>query len=365
MIPFVDLKAQYQSIKSEIDTAIAEVIQDTAFISGKFAKHFEESFSKYSQNEHVIACANGTDSLEILMQSMGIGEGDEVIVPALTWISTSETVTSIGATPVFVDVDEYVTMDVAQIESKITQQTKLIIPVHLYGQPANMPAIMEIASRHGIKVLEDSAQAHGAEIVGQRVATFGDCGSFSFYPGKNLGAYGDAGAMVTNNAELARVARMICNHGQEGKHNHIMEGRNSRLDGIQGAILNVKLKYLEEWTEGRIANSKLYNQALEGLPIETPKVRDGARHVFHLYVIQCDRRNELMEHLKTDGIASVIHYPQPLPHVPCYRKLGHSMGDFPMSERTCDRILSLPMYPELPAEHIKQVADSIKAFYGG
>lgn len=365
MIPFVDLKAQYQSIKPEIDAAIADVITNTAFISGKYAKQFEASFSQYSRNKHTIACANGTDSLEILLQAMGISEGDEVIVPALTWISTSETVTSAGATPVFIDVDEYFTMDVAQLESKISDRTRLIMPVHIYGHPANMPAIMEIANQHSIKVLEDSAQAHGAEIKGQRIATFGDCGSFSFYPGKNLGAYGDAGAMVTNNDDLARVARMIANHGQEGKHNHVMEGRNSRLDGMQGAILDVKLKYLEQWTEARIANAKLYDQALDGLPIETPKVRENVRHVFHLYVIQTDRRDELAEHLKSDGIDTAVHYPCPLPHVPCYGRLGHSVGDFPMTERACDRILSIPMYPELTDSQIGQVADSMKSFFGG
>lgn len=365
MIPFVDLKAQYESIKTEIDGAIASVISETAFIAGKYAKQFEASFSAYSQNKHTIACANGTDSLEILMQAMGIGEGDEVIVPALTWISTSETVTSVGATPVFVDVDEYVTMDANQLESKITDRTRLIMPVHLYGQPANMPAIMEIANRHGIKILEDSAQAHGSEIGGKRIATWGDCGSFSFYPGKNLGAYGDAGAMVTNDDDLARVARMIANHGQEGKHNHVMEGRNSRLDGMQGAILDVKLKYVEKWTDARIANAGLYDQALADLPIETPKVRDNARHVYHLYVIQTDRRDELAEHLKKEGIGNAIHYPHPLPHVPCYGRLGHSVGDFPMTERTCDRILSIPMFPELTEGQIGQVADSIKTFFGG
>lgn len=362
-VPFVDLKAQYQSIKAEMDLAIQGVIDNTAFISGQHAKAFEAGFAQYVRRDHVIACANGTDSLEILLQAMGVGPGDEVIVPALTWISTGEAVTAVGATPVFVDIDDYFTIDADQIESKLTAQTKAIIPVHLYGQPCDMPRIMEIAQKHGLKVLEDCAQAHGAELNGQRIATFGNCGSFSFYPGKNLGAYGDAGGMVTNDADLARTARMIANHGQEGKHNHIMEGRNSRMDGIQAAVLNVKLPRIENWTDLRIANAGYYQANLQG-PVTKPRVRPGARHVYHLYVVQSDSRDGLKSHLESNGIGCAIHYPAPLPHMACYSRLGHQPGDFPMAEKACDTILSIPMFPELTQAQMDRVIEVIQNFEG-
>lgn len=362
-VPFVDLKAQYKAIKTDVDSAIAEVISNTAFISGKYASDFENAFSKYTECAHTMACANGTDSLEILLKVMGIGPGDEVIIPVLTWISTGEAVSSVGATPVFVDIDEHYCIDADQIEAKINERTKMIMPVHLYGHPADMPAIMRIANKHNLLVLEDSAQSVGASINGQKIATFGHAGSFSFYPGKNLGAYGDAGAMVTSDAAIAKKARMVANHGQEGKHNHLMEGRNSRLDGIQAAILSAKLPHIESWTDSRISHAAYYDQILDQNHVTIPTVREGARHVFHLYVIQTNGRDALMSHLNSKDVGVAIHYPYPLHTMPCYERLGYRVGDFPVAEKACKQILSLPMFPELTEQKMDYVSQSITEYF--
>lgn len=361
-VPFVDLKAQYASLKNEIDGAIESVIEKTAFIGGEFASRFEKEFGDFLGQEHVVACANGTDSLEILLQSAGIGQGDEVIVPAISWISTSEAVTSVGAKPVFVDVDHNNLIDLNKIESKITSKTRAIIPVHLYGYPVRMDVLMAIAKKHNLFVMEDCAQSHGAEVFGKKAGTFGDCSSFSFYPGKNLGAYGDAGAMATNNNDLAVTARAIANHGQIGKHNHIMEGRNSRMDGIQAAILGVKLKYLNEWTDSRIKNAALYNKYLNA-EIVRPQVESGLKHVYHLYVIQHNRRDELASFLKGFGIETAIHYPTPLPLMPCYcENMDEAKANYPNATNASSRILSLPMYAELTEEQIQFVASKVNEF---
>ena len=360
MIPFVDLKAQYLSIQTEIDEAIQSVINQTAFIGGSYAAKFEKEFADFHGVKHCIACANGTDSLEILLQAMGIGAGDEVLVPALSWISTSEAVSTIGAIPVFVDIDpDYYTIDLDLIEAKITAKTKAIVPVHIYGQPVDMIRLMAIAKKHDLKVLEDCAQAHSATFNGQKVGTFGDCASFSFYPGKNLGAYGDSGGMITNDAEIARVARMIANHGQEGKHNHLMEGRNSRMDGIQAAVLSVKLKYLNQWTEARIANSKQYDALLKDSVVRTPKVIEHGKHVFHLYVIRSKNRAALMAALKAENVGVAIHYPAALPFLDCYKEMGHQIADFPVAHQATQEILSLPMFAELSKESMEMVANII------
>jgi dTDP-4-amino-4,6-dideoxygalactose transaminase len=362
-VPFVDLYAQYLTIQSGIDQAITQVIAETAFISGKHAKTFEEAFARFNGVKHCMACANGTDSLEILLKAMNVGEGDEVIVPAISWISTSEAVTSIGATPVFVDVDEFLLLDLKRIEEKITSKTKVIIPVHLYGNPVDMDALMAIAKKHNLLVMEDCAQAHNAMVRGRKVSTFGHCSSFSFYPGKNLGAYGDAGAMMTNDEAICKVATAIANHGQEGKHNHIMEGRNSRLDGIQAAILNVKLAHLDSWTEARIKNAAVYSGLFSNPNIQIPVTPDYARHVFHLYVIRVPRRDELMAFLKAAGIETSVHYPVPLPMMPCYGRFNHKPSDFPVAVRAAGEILSLPMYPELSEVQIQYVVEKIHEFY--
>jgi dTDP-4-amino-4,6-dideoxygalactose transaminase len=360
MIPFVDLKAQYLSIQTEIDEAIQSVINQTAFIGGSYAAKFEKEFANFHGVKHCIACANGTDSLEILLQAMGVGPGDEVLVPALSWISTSEAVSTLGATPVFVDIEpDYYTIDLDLIEAKITEKTKAIIPVHIYGQPVDMIRLMEIAKKHDLKVLEDCAQAHSATINGQKIGTFGDCASFSFYPGKNLGAYGDSGGMITNDAEIARVARMIANHGQEGKHNHLMEGRNSRMDGIQAAVLSVKLKYLNQWTDARISNSKEYDALLKDSAVVTPKVIENGKHVFHLYVIRSKNRAELMKALQAENVGVSIHYPAALPFLDCYKSMKHRIEDFPVAYEVTQEIISLPMFAELSKESIKTVANII------
>lgn len=363
-VPFVDLKAQYNRYKAEIDGAIANVISETAFISGKYATQFEEGFSEYAQVGHTIACANGTDSLEIILDVLGLGPGDEIIVPALSWISTSEAVGTRGAIPVFVDIDETYTIDVSKIEAAITPRTRGIIPVHLYGCPANMPKIMAIAEKHNLFVFEDCAQSHGAEINRQRIATFGVAGSFSFYPGKNLGAYGDAGAMVTNSIEIAQKARMIANHGQKAKHQHFIEGRNSRMDGLHGAILSAKLPHIETWTAERIAHAATYCELLKDSNITLPFTPEESRHVYHLFVIQSDNRDGLMAHLKENDVECAIHYPTPLPLLPCYDHLGHKASDFPAASQAAKRILSLPLYPEMTQEHIAQVVQVINAFNG-
>ncbi len=362
MIPFVDLTAQYQSIKEELDAAMQSVIDTTAFIGGDYAAKFEREFAAYLGVEHCVACANGTDSLEILLQVLGVGPGDEVLVPAISWISTSEAVSTLGGTPVFVDVDPvYYTIDLDQVEAAITARTKVIIPVHLYGQPVDMPRLMKIANEHGIKVLEDCAQAHGATIQGQKIGTFGHCASFSFYPGKNLGAYGDAGGMVTNDATIALIARQISNHGQEGKHNHLIEGRNSRLDGLQAAVLSVKLPHLEQWTEARIANAKRYDALLADSGLTLPKVLEDGRHVFHLYVIRSQARDALMQQLQDHNIGTAIHYPTALPFLACYAERGYQASDFPVAHQVTQEILSLPMFAELTAEQQATVADCLNA----
>lgn len=361
-VPFVDLHAQYLTIKNEIDEAIATTIKNSSYIGGQAIKDFEAAFAAYLGIGHVIACGNGTDSIEILLQAYGIGKGDEVIVPAISWISTSEAVSSVGATPVFVDIEEdYFTLDPALVEKAITPRTRAIIPVHLYGQPAEMPAIMKIAEAHGLVVIEDCAQAHGAKIAGRTVGTIGHAASFSFYPGKNLGAYGDAGCMATNDPAIAEKVRMISQHGQKGKHNHLMEGRNSRLDGLQAAILLAKLPHLEKWTEARIAISRQYDIHLRDAEVVTPAVRNGARHVFHLYVVRTEERDRLQQQLAAAGVETAIHYPTALPFLPCYRSRAARPGDFPVAHRCQGSILSLPIFPELSDDMISYVGDQVKS----
>ena len=348
-IPIVDLKAQYQSIKTEIDEAIQNVINETSFIKGKYVKQFEENYAEIYGVKHVVSCANGTEAIYITLKALGIGPGDEVITTALTWISTSETITQAGARVVFVDIGpDYYTIDPDQIEEKITDKTKAIIPVHLYGHPANMSRVMAIASKHNLKVIEDCAQSHFAQWQGQNVGTTGDAGTFSFFPGKNLGAYGDAGCIVTNDDELAQKARMFANHGSLKKNENEFEGINSRLDGMQAAILSVKLKYIHNWTDLRIRHAATYNELLLGVEnIVTPVTHQDSKHVFHLYVIRTENRDELQSRLKQNGVSTGIHYPTALPFLKAYNYLGHVPGDFPVAYQYSREILSLPMYPEL------------------
>jgi dTDP-4-amino-4,6-dideoxygalactose transaminase len=366
IIPLVDLHAQYLSIKVDIDKAIEKILRTTSFIGGKDITDFENEFSKYLDVGHSIGCANGTDSIEILLKTLNIGTGDEVIVPALSWISTSEAVSSVGATPVFVDIEkDYYTINVDLIEEKITNRTKAIIPVHLYGHPADMAKILCLAQKYGLKVIEDCAQSHGATIKGRMTGTFGDAGSFSFFPGKNLGAYGDAGAMVTNNPDLAERARLIAKHGQKGRHNHVVEGRNSRLDTLQAAILNVKLPHLERWTNLRIKWGTAYLELLKESGLGLPKIKDSFRHVFHLFVVRVNNRESLQQFLKEKGIETSIHYPTALPFLPCYKHLNKTPSDYPVSHEYQNKVLSLPLFPELTLEKIKYITDNINDFIAG
>ena len=348
-IPFVDLKAQYLSIKEEIDIAIQNVINETAFIKGKYVQKFEEEYAEAYGVKHVVSCANGTDAIYITLKALDIGPGDEVITVANTWISTSETITQAGAKPVFVDIHpDYYTIDVSKIEENITPKTKAIIPVHLFGQPVDMDQIMDICKRHNLLLVEDCAQAHFAEWKGVKVGTMGIAGTFSFFPGKNLGAYGDAGAVITDDDEFATKARMFANHGALKKHHHNFEGINSRMDGLQAAILSVKLKYIHNWNQKRLEHAKTYNILLKDFNhIKTPKIHPNVKHVFHLYVIRTDKRNRLQKHLRANGVSTGIHYPTPLPFLKAYEYLGHKPEDFPVAFRYKDEILSLPMFAEL------------------
>lgn len=363
-VPFVDLKAQYQNIKSEIDSAIKNVINDTAFISGKYAKIFEDEFAKYCDSQYCIGVGNGTDALFIALKALGISSGDEVITVANSFIATSEAITASGARVIFVDCHpDYYTIDVEKIEEKITDKTKAIIPVHLYGQPADMDRILEIAKKYNLYVIEDSAQAHGAKYHNQRVGTFGDIACFSFYPGKNLGAYGDAGAILTNNEELATKCRMLANHGRIEKYNHEFEGYNSRLDGLQAAILSVKLKYIDEWNEKRREVAYNYNKLLENINVVTPKELSQTECVYHLYVIRTKNRDRLKGYLKNKEISTGIHYPIGLPFLRAYRYLNYKPEDFPITYQYQNEILSLPIYPELTMEQQIYICNNIKEFF--
>jgi dTDP-4-amino-4,6-dideoxygalactose transaminase len=364
-VPFVDLKAQYLSIKSEIDNAIHNIITNTAFIGGTPVSDFENSFAKLYGINHCISVANGTDSLYIIMKMLGIGSGDEVITVANSWISSSETISQTGAKPVFIDIDsDYYSLNENLIEASITSNTKAIIPVHLHGQAVNMDEVMRIAKKYNLHVIEDCAQSHFSEYKGKRVGTFGIAASFSFYPGKNLGAYGDAGAIITNDSTLAEKCKMYARHGALKKHEHKIEGINSRLDGIQAAILSAKLPYILDWTAARIKCADTYDQLLSTIPqIKTPKRRENTTHSFHLYVIRAENRNELANFLKENNIETAIHYPTALPNLQAYSYLGYKPSDFPIATAYQSEILSLPIFPELTLKQMLYVADTIKKFY--
>lgn len=363
-IPFVDLKAQYKSIKKEIDNAINTVIENSAFIGGSFVKNFEKDFAAYLGVNNCISCANGTDAIQIILKAMNIGEGDEVIVPANSFIASSEAVTAAGARVVFCDVDKSDNIDVTLIEGKITNRTKAILAVHLYGKPVDMDPILEIAKKRNLKVIEDSAQAHGATYKGRLAGSIGHAASFSFYPGKNLGCYGDGGAMITNDADLAVKLKMWSNHGRIEKYNHEFEAYNSRLDGIQAAILSAKLPYLNSWIKKRQNIAEKYSNSLAGIgDIILPEKNEHIKSVFHLFVIKTSQRSQLQNFLKEKDIPSIIHYPIGLPFLKAYSYLGHTMEDFPVTFKNQDLILSLPIFPELNDEQFNYIVQSIKSFY--
>ena len=367
-VPFVDLQAQYRAIKAEVDEAIARVVENATFILGREVEAFEEAFADYLGARFCVGVSNGTAAIQLAVTACGLGAGDEVLVPANSFFATAEAVSTAGATPVFVDADPVsYTIDVNRIEAAITGRTRAIIPVHLYGQPADLDSIFDLAARHNLSVIEDAAQAHGALYKGRRVGALGRANCFSFYPGKNLGAYGEGGAVVTNDAEVARRVRQLRDHGSERKYQHEIIGYNFRLEAIQGAVLNVKLKYLDGWNDLRRAHAARYGELLadlDGGALMLPRESADVRHIYHLYVVQTPAREALQKHLSAAGIQTGIHYPVPIHLQPAYDFLGHRAGDFPAAERQAARVLSLPMFPELTDEQLAEVAGAIQSFAG-
>lgn len=360
MIPFVDLKAQYRSIKSEIDEAVLRVLESSAFILGPEVKALEEEFAAYSGAKIGIGVNSGTSALHLALLAAGIGPGDEVITTPFTFVATVAAIRYTGARPVFVDIDpRSYNIDPGGIEAVITERTKAIMPVHLYGQPADMDPILEIARRRNLLVIEDAAQAHGAEYKGRRCGSMGDMACFSFYPGKNLGAYGEGGMVVTNNPEYARTMSMLRDWGAEKKYHHQLKGYNYRLEGIQGAVLRVKLRHLDNWTAARRSVAGQYTKLLSEAQLVTPAEMSYARHVYHVYAVMTPQRDRLSEELAAQGIQNGIHYPIPIYELPAHEDLGYKRGDFPVTERAAAQELSLPIFPELQPDQIEQVCGAV------
>ncbi len=361
-VPFLDLKTQYEAIRPEIASALQQVIEASAFAGGPFVEQFEKEFAAFCHCQHAIGVSNGTAALGMALRGLGVGPDDEVITVPDTFIATAEAISYCGAKPVFVDVDERTyNMNPALLAAAITRRTKAIIPVHLFGQMADMDPIMEIAKTHKLIVIEDASQAHGAQYKGNPAGSIGDAGCFSFYPGKNLGAYGEAGAIVTNNSDLAARLRKFRDHGQKKKYYHDMIGWNDRMDGIQGAVLSVKLKYLEAWNEARRRHARLYTELLGGLDgIIVPHEPDYARHIYHIYAIRARHREVLMSALAEQGIHCGIHYPVPVHLQEAYHFLGLRKGSFPVAEACAEEFVSLPMYAELTPEQIEYVGRQIE-----
>jgi dTDP-4-amino-4,6-dideoxygalactose transaminase len=362
-IPLVDLRAQYDHIRPQIDAAVQRVLDNTSFILGKEVADFEEAFAAYVDAQYAVGVASGTAALLLALQASEVGPGDEVITTAHTFFATAEAISQAGARPVFVDIDRSTyNIDPSLVEEAITPRTKAILPVHLYGQPADMGALQEIAERHGLWVIEDAAQAHGAECNGQRCGSIGDLACFSFYPGKNLGAYGDAGMVTGNDEELLARVRRLRNHGRQAKYEHQEVGWGERLDALQAAILNVKLSHLEDWTIARRDHAERYTELLSDCEIVMPYEVPDVRHVYHLYVIRTPRRDEMRAHLRTRGIGAGIHYPIPLHRQPAYLQKGYQDVSLPVTEQVADEVLSLPMYAELTEGQIMYVVEAVKEF---
>lgn len=360
-VNFVDLKAQYDNIKKDILEGITKVIDNTSFILGPQVMEFEEKFSEFSQAKYAVGVASGTDAIHLSLKSLGIGPGDEVITAANTFIASVLSISYVGAVPVLVDNDPVsYNIDPKKIEVVITSKTKAIMPVHLYGQMADMDAIMEIAKRYNLKVIEDACQAHGAEYKGRRAGSIGNISCFSFYPGKNLGAYGDGGMVVTNDEDLYQKVKMLRDYGQSKKYHHEIKGLNSRLDSIQAAVLLAKLPHLDKWNDNRQTLARLYNDFLSETDVVTPVESEGCRHVYHLYVIRTKRRDEMLEHLKSKEIFCGIHYPIPIHLQNAYKEYKNS--DLPITEKYAKEVLSLPMYPELIEEQVIYIVENIKEF---
>ena len=357
-VPFLDLKAHHAPLIEKFDRAIREVIEDSAFAGGPFVERFEEEFAAFCGSSYAIGVGNGTDALWLTLLALGIGEGDEVITVPNTFIATAEAITYCKARPVFVDVDQDTfTMNPAELEKSLTERTKAIIPVHLFGQPADMDPILEFARAYGLFVIEDAAQAHGAEYKGRKSGTMGDVGCFSFYPGKNLGAFGEAGAVVTNDSELRKQIQMLRDHGQSQKYHHAMMGWNCRMDGIQAAVLSLKLRHLDEANSLRREHAFEYNRAFAGIDeVLTPFEAKYARHVYHVYAVRVQERDEIRRHLQERGVGSAVHYPVPIHLQEACRNLLYKEGAFPIAESLAEQFLSLPMFPELTEEQIQYVA---------
>jgi dTDP-4-amino-4,6-dideoxygalactose transaminase len=364
-VPYNDLHAQYLSLKPAIDDAIAHTLRDSAFIRGPAVENFERGFAAVIGTKHCVSTANGTDALFIAFRALGLQPGDEVITTAHSWISSSETITQAGGQVVFADTDPSTfTIDPADVARKITPRTRGLVPVHLYGQPADMDAIMALAKKHNLWVVEDCAQAHLARYRGQTVGTFGHAATYSFYPGKNLGAMGDAGALVTNDDALENFSAMFARHGGRNKGTHEIEGINSRLDGLQAAILNVKLPHLATWTQARQKLAHVYHTLLAGIgDLALPVVAEGREHVYHIYAVRTHHRDALRAHLSARGIQTQLNYPVALPFLPAYRRLGHTPADFPVAHAHQSEILSLPLYPEITPAQIDYLVAEIKAFF--
>jgi dTDP-4-amino-4,6-dideoxygalactose transaminase len=363
-VPFLNLKAQYDSISQEVEASIKEVLSSCAFSGGPYVEQFEEEFASFCGCSRAVGVGSGTEALWLALLALGVQPGDEVITAPNSFIATAEAVSLCGADPVFIDVEEgSFTMNPALLEQAITPKTKAIIPVHLFGQTADMDPILEIAKKHGIPVVEDACQAHGAKYKGKRAGSLGDAGCFSFYPGKNLGAYGEAGGVVTSNKQLADNIRMLRDHGQSRKYYHEIVGINGRMDGIQGAILRVKLKYLDAWNEARRENAASYGKLLDGLTaLATPKEMPYAHHVYHIYAVRAQGRQQVMDALAEKGISCGVHYPVPIHLQRAYA--NKKLGNFPVAERTAEELISLPMFPELTREQITYVSDEIKKQVG-
>ena len=363
-IPLVDLHAQYDGLREEILAAIASVLDSMQLFLGPNQRAFEEEFARYCDCTDAIGVSNGTDAIELTLRALGVGAGDEVITQPNSFIATAEAISAVGATPVFVDVDPVTsTLDPRLLEAAITPRTKAVIPVHLYGYPADMPAILAIARAHQLYVIEDACQAHGARLGGQRIGSFGDAACFSFYFSKNLGAYGEGGAVTTRDPALAERVRLYRDHGSRVRYRHEVVGRNARLDEIQAAILRVKLRHLDDWNAQRRRNARLLSAALAGMGVELPQPGgEGVEEVFHLYVVRHPERDRLKEHLAARGIGTGIHYPLPIHLQPAYAVLGHQPGAFPVTERLAGEILSLPLYAELSEAQIARIAEAVATY---
>ncbi len=364
MIPFVDLKNQFRALESEMREAIDRVLVRGWFVLGEELENFERAFATYLSADHAVGVGSGTDAIDLALRAAGIGPGDEVVTVANTAVPTLTGICASGAAPVLIDIDPATfTLDPALIASAITSNTKAIVPVHLYGHPCHMDAILAVAQEHNLVVIEDCAQAHGALYKGRSCGTFGEAAAFSFYPSKNLGAYGDGGAVVTNSPDIEERLRKLRNYGESERYHHECQGVNSRLDEIQAAVLSVKLPHLDTWNAARRKHAKQYRTVLDGLPIRLPTEAEWATHCYHLYVVRSQERDALREHLRAEGIGTQLHYPVPIHSQKAYAFLGKAAGSFPESELAASEVLSLPMYPELSSDAIDTVARAIKDFY--